>query len=270
MNDKIQETRIKFGCTDCGKRAASSRIPVSRVIDKLDACFAVDDMDGAGKLLEYWEHEAVSLGDMSGELSVVNELLGYYRKVGNAERGLRAVSRSLELLQLLHQEKETAGATVMLNAATTMKAFGKSPEALPLYETVGEVYRKNLPENDSRFAGFYNNKALALVDTARYAEAEDCYRRAMAVLATADTVQPDSAVTYVNMAHLYEVWLPDAEQAVNKCLEQAEDVLNHPEIKRDSYYAFVCNKCAPSYDYFGFFMIAKDLRERAKRIYEGT
>ncbi len=270
MDNKQPKTRIQFGCTDCGKQAGMARIPVARVMEKLDACFAVNDMDGAGRLLEYWEREAVSLGDVSGELSVVNELLGYYRKVGDAERGLRAVARSLELLALLHRENQTDGATVMLNAATTMKAFGNAAEALPLYETVEQVYRQQLPANDSRFAGFYNNKALALVDVARYAEAEDCYRRALAVLQTSGQAEPDSAVTYVNMAHLYEVWFPDAEKAVNECLEQAEQVLYHPHIKQDSYYAFVCSKCAPSYDYFGFFVTAKELRERAKRIYEGT
>jgi tetratricopeptide (TPR) repeat protein len=270
MNNESLQTQIALGCSDCGRKEAPSRIPVGRVIAKLDECFATNDMDAAGRLLEYWEAEAVALGDESGELSVVNELLGYYRKIGNSEKGLRAVSRSLELLDALRQGNEVAGATVILNAATTMKAFGKAEEALPLYEKVGAVYTEKLPANDNRFGGFYNNKALALVDAKRYREAEECYRRALAVVENGDVIQPDSAVTYVNMAHLYEVWQPDNEQAITQCLEKAENVLNHPEIQRDSYYAFVCSKCAPSYDYFGFFITAKDLQERAKRIYEGT
>ena len=37
---------------------------------------------------------------------------------------------------------------------------------------------------------------------------------------------------------------------------------------RDGYYAFVCEKCAPTFDYYGYFLIADDLNERAKAIYE--
>ena len=264
QNEKIQ---ITLGCSDCGRRAVASTIPVSRVIEKLDDCFAVNDMDTAGKLLEYWEREAVALGDLSGELSVVNELLGYYRKVGDSQKGLHAVSRSLELLTLLHQENEVSGATVILNAATTMKAFGKAEEALPLYDKAEKIYTEKLPADDDRFGGFYNNKALALVDVKCYKEAEDCYHRALTVV---DESQPDSAVTYVNMAHLYEQWLEDSEQAVAECLQKAETILNHPQIEKSAYYAFVCSKCAPSFDYFGFFITAQELQRRAKRIYEGT
>ncbi len=267
MNNLFEKTTIQLGCADCGRRAAASTIPVSRVIEKLEECFAINDMDAAGRLLEYWEQEAVALGDLSGELSVVNELLGYYRKVGDSEKGLRAVSRSLELLSILQQENEVSGATVILNAATTMKAFGQAEQALPLYEKTQKIYTEKLPADDNRFGGFYNNKALALVDVKRYKEAEACYHRALAVV---DEGQPDRAVTYVNMAHLYEVWLDDSEQKIAECLQKAEDILNHPYMEQNAYYAFVCSKCAPSFDYFGFFVTAQELQERAKRIYEGT
>lgn len=267
MNNQNENTQIVLGCSDCGRRAAASTIPVSRVIQKLEECFAVNDMEAAGRLLEYWEQEAVALGDLSGELSVVNELLGYYRKVGDSQKGLRSVSRSLELLALLHQENEVSGATVILNAATTMKAFGKAEQALPLYEKTQKIYTEKLPADDNRFGGFYNNKALALVDVKRYQEAEDCYHCALTVVGE---TQPDSAVTYVNMAHLYEVWLDDSEQKIAECLQKAEDILNHPYMEQNAYYAFVCSKCAPSFDYFGFFVTAQELQERAKRIYEGT
>lgn len=267
----MNETQIGFGCTECGGKEAgkAGRIPVSRVIDKLDSFFAKNDMPGAGRHLEYWHGEAAALGDLSGELSVVNEELGYYRKVGNAEKGLSAVERSLELLSLLHTDESVSGATVLLNAATTMKAFGKPLEALPLYDRAYAVYAAQLPENDTRFGGFFNNKALTLVDLARYGEAEECYRRALAVMERADSASPDIAVTYVNMAHLYDAWLTDAEAAEKtaECLENAERILEAEGAKRDSYYAYVCTKCAPSYDYFGYFAYAAELQERAKTIY---
>ena len=39
---------------------------------------------------------------------------------------------------------------------------------------------------------------------------------------------------------------------------------------RDGYYAFVCEKCASVFGYYGFFMYEKELHERSRRIYEGS
>ena len=38
---------------------------------------------------------------------------------------------------------------------------------------------------------------------------------------------------------------------------------------RDGYYAFVCEKCATVFDYYGRFFYANELKARARRIYEG-
>ena len=39
---------------------------------------------------------------------------------------------------------------------------------------------------------------------------------------------------------------------------------------RDGYYAFVCEKCAPVFDYYGYFVTARKLAEQSRRIYEGN
>ena len=55
----MQNENIVFGCNECGGKEASAgrgRIPVSRVIEKLDAFLAVNDMEGAARHLTYW-HE---------------------------------------------------------------------------------------------------------------------------------------------------------------------------------------------------------------------
>lgn len=79
------ELSYNFGCGSCGYKLISGEasrrgIPVSRVIEKLDGYFAQNDLTEAGKLLTYWRAEAVSLGDRSGELSIVNEQLGFSRR----------------------------------------------------------------------------------------------------------------------------------------------------------------------------------------------
>ena len=78
----------------------------------------------------------------------------------------------------------------------------------------------------------------------------------------------DVAVTYTNLAHLYYDWLDESEEKVDKCLQNALNILNSDKINKNSYYAYVLSKCAPSFDYFGYFKIAKDFNERSKQIYE--
>ena len=51
-------------------------------------------------------------------------------------------------------------------------------------------------------------------------------------------------------------------------MDEALSLLDTPGIPRDGYYAFVCEKCAPAFEYYGYFLAAEDLKERAKRIYE--
>lgn len=262
-------------CSQCGgenfyypdQNKPEGTIPVDRIIRKIDALFDKNDYPAAGRLLEHWENEARQLRDRRGELSVQSELMGYYRKVGEREKGIKSVERGLELVRLLGMGNTVSGATVLLNAATTLKSFGEVQRALSLYNDAEKVYAAHLDANDARFGGFYNNCALALVDAKRYEEAETCYKKALAVMERTEHGETDAAITYVNMAHMYDEWKKD-EELCSACMDKAAELLDTPTLPRNGYYAFVCSKCAPSFGYFGYFLADEDLKNRAKEIYE--
>ena len=263
-----EDLKFNFGCASCGYKEEKRRIPVSRIINKLDELLSKNEMSEVTRLLDNWRREAAQTGDLSGELSIVNEQLGHFRKIQNREAGLESVDRSIELVKLLNIENEVSGATVLLNAATTLKAFGKAEKALPIYDKTYSVYSEKLDKNDARLGGFFNNKGLTFQDLCRFDEAKDCYKKALKIMKKVEGGLADCAVTYVNLAHLFEKSMDDSEEAINTSLEKAQRILDGDEIERNSYYAFVCSKCAPSFDYFGFFYYANELKERSKRIYE--
>ncbi len=268
---ELEDLKFNFGCASCGYKHQDPEGPigtisVSRVIEKLDELFSCNDMVGAGRLLDYWRNEAVSLRDKRGELSVVNEQLGYFRKTGEMGKAMEAVNRSLALIEELDVWDTVSSATIFLNAATTLKAFGRSEEALPLYENTMAIYKENLPADDLRFGGFYNNYALALTDLGRYQEAEDCYNAALEIVLPDEKGRLDGAVTYVNMAHLYEVWEAKT-QNIPSCLEKGLDILNDEGIEQNGYYAFVLSKCAPSYKHFGFSAEGDEIARLSEEIY---
>lgn len=272
MAIEFDDLKFNFGCASCGYKhqdpeAPIHTIPVKRVIEKLDAHFSRNDMAGAGRLLDYWRKEALSVRDKQGELSVVNEQIGYFRKTGEEEKALEAVSRALALIESLDVWDTVSSATIFLNAATTLKAFGRAADALPLYENTLAIYQENLPAEDLRFGGFYNNYALALTDLGRYQEAEDCYHNALAVVLPDKKGRLDGAVTYLNMAHLYEAWQERTQTDITSCLKKGLEILDDKTIEQNGYYAFVLSKCAPSYRHFGMEDVADRLSRLSEEIY---
>lgn len=272
MDKNFEITGLDFECTSCKKlEKEAGRIPVSRVIEKLDSFFEHNDLESADRLLDYWQSEAVAIGDKQGELSIVNEMLGLTRRIGKKEKGDRAVQRAVELLDATGAVNTISGATILLNAATTCKAFGEPERALELYQISLDVYKcEKLDENDAKYSAFYNNFATTLVDLGRYEEALDAYEKALKITSLNSSTLLDGAITYVNMAHLYEAWHGSEAEEITEVLEKAQMIMQSDEVERNAYYAFVCEKCAPSFDYYGYFFFAEELKERAKNIYEGN
>ena len=241
------------------------RFQVKRMIAELDALFAKNDLDGAGELLERSLDEARGLGDLSGELSVLNELTGYYRKRLDRDRALEVIDRAIFLVDELCQGDKPSGATVLLNSATTLKTFGKAEEALPLYERAEEIYRSTIEKNDPRFAALYNNRALSLCDLGRYGEAEESYFAALEVLSDSGL---DAAITHVNLAEMYLA--SGREGEIGERMTRALDILLDTNIVRDGYYAFVLEKCAPAFRGLGYVEVADELRRISEEIYAGS
>lgn len=241
-------------------------IDVPQMLQKLDALFAGNEIHQAGLFLDEQYALAKQIEDRRALCTILNELVGYHRRTGDSGKALSAVEEALALVEQCGWEKTLTGANTYLNCATTRMAYGQAAEGLPLYERTEQLYQRLLTPNDYRFAGFYNNYALALVACEKYQKAEECYRKALACLQALGENESEQAVTYCNMAFLYHA-LED-EQRVEDCLQKALTLLDCPNLTRDGYYAFNCSKCADAYKYFGWFLDQKKLEERAEKIYE--
>lgn len=245
------------------------RLSVPDIIKGLDRLHAKGDEAAARLYLESWCLHANSIGDWRAEISILSELLGQYRRTGNEKEGLITVNRVTDLIERHNMGNTVSGATVLLNAATTLNCFGWTRRSLSLFEQVSRIYSENLDPMDYRFAGLYNNMALSYADMEDYPSAEHYFNRAIAVMKSCPRPENELAVTLCNKAEIYgKMGLGDEE--IGDCLEQAWELLNSPELPRDSYHAFTASKCAPCFDYFGYFIYAMELRKRAEAIYEGT
>ena len=244
-------------------------IPTRRVLDKLDEYLNTKDYAAAERHLKYWLTEAEIGGDARGKLTVLNEQIGLYRKVDKPAEGLQAIEAALALAEQF-SGTITYG-TTLVNAATAYKAFGKAADALPLYEKAETVYESTLPPTDGRLGGLYNNMALTVMELGDYAKAETLFQKALAIMAEQENGEIEMAITYCNLADLASAQLgTDGEKQIETYLDKAEALLDTPTLPHDGYYAFVCEKCAPTFGYYGYFLTEQKLTKQAETIYERT
>ena len=85
------------------------------------------------------------------ELSLDNELIGFYRETGSYEKALLICSRVINLMQEMEIEGTISYATTLLNVANAYRAAGLLPQALNYYKQVITIYTHNLPKDDITF-----------------------------------------------------------------------------------------------------------------------
>lgn len=247
------------------KGVRGERIPLAKVIAECDALFNAERTDELGRRLRFWREEARKIGDRQSELSLLNELMGLCRMTGDKEGGLQAVRDGFRLLTELGIGGSVSAGTILINGATALKEFGFPEEALRHYAEAFRCYGAHLDPKDWRFASLFNNMSASYADTGDLARAEVYCRKALDILAGCGN-RIDAAVTHVNLAQLYHQADPD-DPRIQECLKQALDCLNHPDLKRDGYYAHTCRKCASAFGFFGWFRDEIDLNKRADAIY---
>ena len=256
-------------CVDAYKSDVVKPIDTRRVIEKLDEYLGHNDYAGAERHLKYWEAEARQGNDLRGEFSLAEELMGLYRKLGRREEAISYAEKAVHYIDLVELQGTVSAATALLNAATVYKAFGQAEKGIPLFETARKIYEEKLPEGDSRLAGLYNNYALALTDLKRFEEARERYQSALAIISKTEGGEPEEAITELNLASLAEAQygLEGAEKEIEEHLTRAEALLKKEGIAKNGNYAFVAEKCAPVFGYYGWFGTEAELKAEAEMIY---
>ena len=254
-----------------GMPSKSGSINMQRVVEKLDEHMSTKDYAGADRHLKYWLAEAQSLRDLKGEFAVRNEMMGFYRKTSRKEEAFESLKEAVRLIDVIGYAGSNSSGTCYVNCGTVCENFGQYEDALVYFGKAREVYEKNLTEDDERLAGLYNNMAQVYVNMDRFREADELFRKALKILKLNQGTQLEQAITYLNMADAMaiEQGILEAEEDIRELLYEAAKMFNDPDVKRDGYYAFVCESCASAYSCYGMFDYSEELQKRADEIYKG-
>ncbi len=270
-NGRERDDLEQCACGNEGSRPGG-RINMMRVRERLDQLEDANRIPEAERLLEYWLAEARQNGDRVGEILVENEFVGLYRKNGPGEKALAHGERAMAALKEEGLEDTVMAGTTRINLATACVAMGRQERAMALFEEARALYEAQLPPQDSRLGGLYNNMGLCAMALGRWAEGRALFARALAVMERVPDGEGEMAITCLNLADLVsaeaegqedEDSLIRAAEETEALVDRAWELLNTPTLPRDAADRFLCSKCAPVMAYYGRLEEARLLRERA-------
>ena len=271
-------------------------VPQQRIIEKMNEYMSRRDYSGAQRHLLYWLEEAELGRDLRGQLMLRNELIGHYRKTGQKGPAMESAEKAIELLELLEMEDTISAGTTYVNIATVCNAFGKYDRSMEMFRKARAVYEESAYTEPQLLGGLYNNMALTCAALNRYEEALELYEKALHVMAEVPDGELEQAITCLNMANTVEAQLgmEEGEGRIRELVDRAEELLeakseellgkndallaDRPDdgptayfLSREvrsrlGYYAFVCEKCAPTFSYYGYFLAAERLKDRSDRL----
>lgn len=249
-------------------------LDANRFLAKIDSCFNHNDLSGAKACIKTWEQEARKASDDKLLLTVLNEAMGLYRRTGKKAKAISVMEECMTLLDKLNLSNTFSGATIYVNAATTLSFCDRENEAVALYEKTENIFKANGRTSTYEYASLLNNKAGTLNVLKRYDEAERDYLSAIDILKEIGMHDGEIAISLVMLAHITfdRVDEPDEKvyEKVENLLDEAIKYVKSDNQPKDGNFAYVLKKIAPSFDYFKRPLQAKAMREKAKEIYRSA
>lgn len=208
---------------------------IRKVLEKADSLYAANEPAQACAYMEASLEEARREADWMSELTLLNELMGHYRRISQFDRAWQYAYPAIELAEKHRVGETTNGVTTYLNVANVYRGCKKYPEAMQLYMKVEAVYKRENLQGDYRLVGLYNNMCVASMESGNIANAMAYGEKAIEIARKIPGAEEECAIVYSNLA---------AMQMQKKNAAQAEVYLNQSLELYE-------NKCRQSAHYAG-------------------
>lgn len=222
---------------------------IENFFQELDGFFSENEIEEAGVFLEQALEEARRTEDLSLEISVLNEMMGYYRSTDRKEKGLQSVEDGLALIQKNGLEAHPGVANMWINMGTTLCHFERVEEAEVCYKNA-EMFVMQSGAGALQMASLYNNTAAIYVKTGRYEEARQRYEKALEYLAQIDEnsefwedIQFNRIVTWLNMIVMNCVKQQGAGEENQQLVEKIKEIMSSEDFQNTESFPYAVKKC---------------------------
>lgn len=218
---------------------------INQILQTLDHLFATKQLHKVENYLISELAKALSTENHSVAITLMNELIGYYRSVSRHQDAILITQKTMGILHHLGLEDTISYATTLLNGATAYRAASHLDEAQQMYEEVICIYNKLLSPTDYRFASLYNNISLLYSERKQFDQAISYLLQALPILQSLAVDSMEEAVTHTNLSLLY-LELGDDTKSENH-IEEALRIFHSNKASNDPHYCGALSSLAQLY-----------------------
>lgn len=233
---------------------------IEEVLKRLDYLFETNRMDEVEDFLSGKLEEAMEEEDTSSVITIVNEMIGFFRDTGQDEKSIAYSRQILSLMEKLGMEGTVPYATTLLNAANAYRAAGLLEDSLACYKKVYPIYEEQLDKEDFRFASLENNLSLLYQEMEEFEKAVESLEKALAIVKKYPEAQFELAVTYANLGT--SLLKLNREQEAKERLQEALRLFEAMKLKDSHYCAALAS--------MGEVLFRQREYEKAAQCYENT
>ena len=198
---------------------------IDQILTKLDHYYKEDQLTEVEPFLLSCLEDAKKEQEFGIYISVGNELLGFYRSIGQFEAAFAVGEDVLLLMEELQLDHTVHFATTLFNVE----------EALANYRRALEIYQKELPKDDYRLAELYSSISILLEKLNENENAALFLEKAIQITEKQPGTRVEVATSRTSLA-LIELKL-DKLDAAEKHLELAISAFKEDGGKTDTHYS---------------------------------
>lgn len=165
----------------------------------LDCLFSNGDLEKVEPYFQENMEQAMKEQDISARISILNEMMGFYRETSQYDKARKTIQEVLELIDIAGLADSLPHATTLLNAGNALRAAGDLEQAMKDYSQVFALFEGRVPRMDFRYAELYNNVALLYQELGRYDMACQSLQNALEIVEQIPGKEFQQAVTLTNL-----------------------------------------------------------------------
>ncbi len=207
---------------------------IQKILEELDSLFITHQITKVEPFLLDKIEAAEREGDISSQITLLNELIGHYRDMGEYEKSIMTCQKVMEVLRNSGLNGSIAYATTLQNVANALRAAGQLEASMLYYNQVYSLYQHQLEGNDMRYASLANNMSLLYQEIGDYENACICLEKALSIVLQYPEAIKEVATTHTNLA-MSLLKLGKQEEAMLH-IERAFDIFQR-DVDKDYHYS---------------------------------